>query len=91
FFADLRRWGFSVIGEDAFPDHHVYTGEEIQKLAARARENGAAALLTTQKDAVKFSRDWAPQLPMFACDIEARILDAGHLERSLLTYLEKDP
>jgi len=91
FFADLRRWGFSVVGEDAFPDHHVYTGEEIQKLAARARKNAAAALLTTQKDAVKFSRDWAPQLPMFACDIEARILDAGHLERSLLTYLEKDP
>jgi len=91
FFADLRRWGFSVVGEDAFPDHHVYTGEEIQKLAARARKNAVAALLTTQKDAVKFSRDWAPQLPMFACDIEARILDAGHLERSLLTYLEKDP
>ena len=89
FFADLRRWGFNLVAEDAFPDHHVYTGEEIQRLVASARKNGAAALLTTQKDAVKFSRDWTPQLPILACEIEAQILDAGDFERTLLTYLEK--
>jgi tetraacyldisaccharide 4'-kinase len=89
FFADLRRWGFNVISEDAFPDHHFYTGEEVQKLAATARKNGGAALLTTQKDAVKFSRDWKPQLPLWACDIETQIQDAARFERTLLTYLEK--
>jgi tetraacyldisaccharide 4'-kinase len=89
FFADLRRWGFSLIAEDAFPDHHVYTGEEIQQLVENARKNGAAALLTTQKDAVKFSRDWTPQLPILACEIEAQILAAEEFERTLLTYLEK--
>jgi len=89
FFADLRRWGFNLVAEYTFPDHHVYTSEEIQTLAATARQNGAAALLTTQKDAVKFSRNWTPQLPMFACDIEAQILDAGNFERTLLAYLEK--
>jgi tetraacyldisaccharide 4'-kinase len=88
FFADVRRWGFSLVAEDAFPDHHVYTGEEIQRLVAVARKNGAAALLTTQKDAVRFSRDWTPQLPILACEIEAQILDAGDFERTLLTYLE---
>lgn len=89
FFADLRRWGFRLAAEDAFPDHHVYTGEEIQHLVAGARQNGAAALLTTQKDAVKFLRDWTPQLPILACEIEAQILDAEDFERTLLTYLEK--
>ena len=89
FFADLRRWGFSLVAEDAFPDHHVYTGEEIQELAAAARKNGAAALLATQKDAVKFSREWTPQLPILACEIETQILDAEDFERTLLTYLEK--
>jgi tetraacyldisaccharide 4'-kinase len=89
FFADLRRWGFSLVVEDAFPDHHVYTGEEIQLLVARARQKGAVALLTTQKDAVKFSGDWAPQLPILACEIEAQILDAEDFERTLLTCLEK--
>jgi tetraacyldisaccharide 4'-kinase len=89
FFADLRRWGFSLVAEDAFPDHHVYTGEEIQQLVAGARKKGAAALLTTQKDAVKFSRDWTPQLPILACEIETQILAAGEFERSLLNYLDK--
>ena len=41
FFADVRRWGFNLVAEDAFPDHHVYTGEEIQQLVAGARKNGA--------------------------------------------------
>jgi tetraacyldisaccharide 4'-kinase len=87
FFADLRRWGFKLVAEDAFPDHHVYTGEEILRLAARARRNGAAALLTTQKDAVKFSGAWTPQLPILACEIAMRILDEGDFERTLLSYL----
>ena len=89
FFADLRRWGFSLVAEDAFADHHVYTGKEIQQLAEDAGKNGAAALLTTQKDAVKFSGDWTPQLPILACEIEAQIVAAEEFERTLLTYLEK--
>ena len=89
FFADLRRWGFNVIAEDAFPDHHVYTGEEIQRLVENACKHGAAALLTTQKDAVKFPREWAPQLPILACEVIAQITDAGDFETTLLTYLEK--
>jgi len=89
FFADLRRWGFNLVAEDAFPDHHVYTDEEIQRLAASARENGAAALLTTQKDAVKFCQDWRAPLPILACQIEARIIDAEDFERTLLSYLER--
>ncbi|MFZ0963916.1 MAG: tetraacyldisaccharide 4'-kinase [Terriglobia bacterium] len=89
FFADVRSWGFNLVAEDAFPDHHVYTDEEIQRLVAGARKNGATALLTTQKDAVKFSRDWTPQLPILACKIEAQILDAEGFERTLLAYLEK--
>jgi tetraacyldisaccharide 4'-kinase len=89
FFADLRRWGFNLVAEDAFPDHHVYTGGEMERLMAGARRKGAAALLTTQKDAVKFSWDRPPQLPVLACEIEAQILEAGNFERTLLAYLQK--
>ena len=89
FFADLRRWGFRLAAEDAFPDHHVYTGGEIRRLVERALRNDAAALLTTQKDAVKFSGDWAAQLPILACEVETRITDSEHFERTLLTYLER--
>lgn len=89
FFADVRRWGCKLVAEDAFPDHHVYTDEEIQRLVAGARKNGAAALLTTQKDAVKFSRDWTPRLPILACKIQAQILDSEDFEENLLACLVK--
>jgi len=89
FFADLRRWGFSLVAEHVFPDHHAYTGGEIQRLVASARTEGAEALVTTQKDAVKFSRDWNPQLPIWTCEIEAQILEAEDFERVLLSYLER--
>jgi tetraacyldisaccharide 4'-kinase len=88
FFADVRRWGFNLLAEDAFPDHHVYTGQELDRLAAGARKCGAAALLTTEKDAVKLPADWKPALPVLACAIEAQILGAEEFEKTLLTCLE---
>ena len=89
FFSDLRRWGFDLVGKDAFADHHLYTDAEIQQLTAAARKNGATALLTTQKDAVKFSRAWTPQLPILSCEIEAQIQDAGDFEKTLLSAMRK--
>jgi tetraacyldisaccharide 4'-kinase len=89
FFGDLRRWGFNVVQETAFPDHHLYTRGDIDRLVDDARKNGAVSLLTTQKDAVKFSRDWTPKLPILSCQIEAQILDAGEFEKTVLSYLPK--
>lgn len=89
FFADLRRWGFRLVAEDAFPDHHVYTGGEMQRLVSDARRKGAAALLTTQKDAIKIRRDWRLPLPILACEIEAQMLNSEDFEKTLLSYLEK--
>jgi len=89
FFSDLRRWGFQLVAEDAFPDHHVYTGDEIQRVVDAAQSRGAAALLTTQKDAVRFSADLRPLLPILACEIEAQIQNAEDFERTLLNCLEK--
>jgi len=44
FFRDLRLWGFDVIRESAFPDHHVYRSLNF------ARGGSIAALVTTEKD-----------------------------------------
>lgn len=89
FFGDLRRWEFNLISEDAFPDHHDYTREDVERLARAARNNGAAALLTTQKDAVKLSEDWSPDLPVLACAIEAELPAAREFEATLRKYLEE--
>ena len=91
FFADLRRWGCTLVAEDAFRDHHVYTGEEMRQLAERAHRKGASALLTTQKDAVKISASWKHRLPVLVCEIEAEILAAEDFATTLLSYLKKAP
>jgi tetraacyldisaccharide 4'-kinase len=89
FFADVRRWGFHLAAEDAFSDHHVYTEQELHRLVASAKEYGAAAILTTEKDAVKFPRDWRPGLPVVACVIAAQILASEEFEKTLLAFLPR--
>jgi tetraacyldisaccharide-1-P 4'-kinase len=39
-----------VAGVAAFPDHYWYTAEDLARVAVRARELGAEAILTTEKD-----------------------------------------
>jgi tetraacyldisaccharide-1-P 4'-kinase len=50
FFADLERWGVEVVGKSTFRDHHVYSAEEVGKICKSAKELGAKAFLTTEKD-----------------------------------------
>lgn len=53
FFASLTLAGIDVVGKHAFADHHDYRTDDIADLADAARNAGAAALITTSKDAVK--------------------------------------
>lgn len=55
FYALLRQHG-EVIATRDFPDHHVYTREDIETLRAEAA-NLNAQLITTAKDAVKIDPD----------------------------------
>jgi tetraacyldisaccharide 4'-kinase len=88
FFADVRQWGFDVVTERAFPDHHVYTTTDFRHLAARAREAGAVALLTTEKDVANFPARWSFEIPMAACVAETEISEADAFEEALLARLE---
>jgi len=88
FFADLRTWGFTVVAEDAFPDHHTYTEEDLSRLSEKARRAGAAALLTTEKDAVNFPPFWDSEVPILACAIQTEVVEGGDFEKALLERLE---
>jgi tetraacyldisaccharide 4'-kinase len=57
---DLLRIGFELALFEAFRDHHRYTGEEIRSLSDRARQAGAAYLLTTEKDLARMTPGLAP-------------------------------
>jgi tetraacyldisaccharide 4'-kinase len=56
FFAGLETAGLHIAARIAFPDHHLYTARNLDRLVARAREAGATALITTEKDSVRLGR-----------------------------------
>jgi tetraacyldisaccharide 4'-kinase len=88
FFADLRIWGFRVVGEGVFPDHHVYRRRELDNISALARSAGAEAILSTEKDLMNLPPDWNAPVPLFACCIETEIEEKMEFEQALLTEVE---
>ena len=56
FEAKLRSVAGGVIGMIHFDDHHAYTRSEVQGVLNHAEECGADAVVTTQKDWVKWRR-----------------------------------
>ncbi len=50
FWRTLARLGYEPVFQFAFGDHHTYRPMELQRLLSQAREMGAEALLTTEKD-----------------------------------------
>ena len=79
FFEHLRREGFELGHTRAFADHHAYTQADADAVSRDAAREGARALLTTAKDAVKL-RGLGFALPCYVVeaglefDEEARLL-----------------
>jgi tetraacyldisaccharide 4'-kinase len=72
FFSGLAQNGFQVAGKRAFPDHHPYTGGDVETLCRLARSTCSGALVTTAKDLFRLGSlgtalDAA--LPIFAVDL----------------------
>jgi len=56
FFAGLEAAGLRLAARIPFPDHHNYTAAGMERLLATARAQGAAALITTEKDLVRLGK-----------------------------------
>ncbi|HEY4978278.1 MAG TPA: tetraacyldisaccharide 4'-kinase [Candidatus Acidoferrum sp.] len=84
FLLDLQNWGLSVVGKQAFADHHQYSDGEIHELLDAAREATARALVTTEKDAQNLSDVDPVEMPIYLAVIEmdfpneAGLLEAIH-------------
>lgn len=50
FRAELREWGFEIVGHKFFSDHHHYTSKDGRAIESEARAAGANAILCTEKD-----------------------------------------
>jgi len=59
FFSGLRNRGIDVRQEIAFRDHHRYSENDVQKLAACRDQHRGSRLVTTEKDAINLGRQLA--------------------------------
>jgi tetraacyldisaccharide 4'-kinase len=87
FYNHLRREGCALAFTRAFADHHDYTQSELQTLIAEARGQGAQALITTAKDAVKLST-FNLALPCYVIDIQISIDEEDRLVKMIRNALK---
>lgn len=64
FFRQALEAGAEVVASLPFPDHHVFTTEDLERVRDTAARAGAELLLTTEKDLARLAgNDTAPALP----------------------------
>jgi tetraacyldisaccharide 4'-kinase len=65
----LESLGLRIAGWEVFPDHHAYRPGELGRLALAAERSGAAAAVTTAKDAVRI-HCWEGMLPLYRAEVK---------------------
>ncbi|TWT33606.1 Tetraacyldisaccharide 4'-kinase [Posidoniimonas corsicana] len=68
----VEELGGEVVAWREFPDHHRYTREDIEKITADAEP--AELVLCTHKDLAKVQSEELGQRPLWAVEIEMRLL-----------------
>lgn len=82
FFNQLERDGYEPILKRVFPDHHVYTREDVDLITVEAIRTGVEMLFTTAKDAVKL-QCFKFEVPTSVLEIEP-VFDNDEVLRTLV-------
>jgi tetraacyldisaccharide 4'-kinase len=73
----LKKLGAELIYSRRYADHHRFSESEIAKMFERAKARGARAVITTEKDSVRFPRLGKRPLPIYFLRVEIEII-RGH-------------
>jgi tetraacyldisaccharide 4'-kinase len=73
----LRQMGARVIHCERYADHHRYHAQEIIDAVNRAADLHADALLTTEKDAVRFPRLETTPVPVYYLRVDIELLSGA--------------
>jgi tetraacyldisaccharide 4'-kinase len=74
----LRKLGAALISFERYADHHRYQAQEIIDAINKAHQRGAAALITTEKDAVRFPKLNRTAVPVYYVRVDIEILAGAH-------------
>ena len=70
----LVHLGGEVVYSKRFADHHRFTQQEVLNAVNRSKKRQAVAIITTQKDAVRFPKIDRRDLPIYFMRVEIKIL-----------------
>jgi tetraacyldisaccharide 4'-kinase len=73
----LQGLGAKLVYAKRYADHHRYSQQEIINMINRSLKRGAAALLTTEKDAVRFPKIDRRDIPVYYLRVEIRIISGA--------------
>ena len=73
----LRLMGARVIHCERYADHHRYHAQEIIDAVNRAADLHADALMTTEKDAVRFPRLETTPVPVYYVRVDIELLSGS--------------
>lgn len=74
---ELIRLGARVLYHKRYADHHRYTQQEILNVINKGLERGATAIITTEKDAVRFPMIERRDLPIYFLRVEIELLSGA--------------
>ena len=70
----LKKLGVELIYSRRYADHHRFGESEIGKMFERSKARGARAVITTEKDTVRFPRLGKRPLPVYFLRVEIEII-----------------
>jgi len=74
---ELVRLGARVLYHKRYADHHRYDQQEILNLINKSLDRGAEAIVTTEKDAVRFPMIERRDLPIYFLRVEIEMLSGA--------------
>jgi len=83
----IESRGAVILDRHRFADHHRYTQQEIIDIVNCSRKAGAAAIVTTEKDAVRFPRLERCDVPIYFLRVDIEILSGAEDFRTCLSRI----
>jgi tetraacyldisaccharide 4'-kinase len=83
----LERLGGELVHRKRFADHHRYTQQEILDTINAARDHGAEAIVTTEKDAVRLPLIERRDVPVYFLRVEIELLSGEEDFNALIARL----
>ncbi len=74
----LKDLGGDLVYSKRFADHHRFTQQEILNVINRSKKRQADMIITTQKDAVRFTKLDRRDIPLYFMRVEIKILKGAN-------------